>query len=37
MRKISYVKDAENALKRPALPHAKVYLRNIYENLEFHY
>lgn len=37
IRKVNYVKDAQQALERPALPHAKVYLRNIYENLEFHY
>ncbi len=37
MRKVKYVQDASEALSRPALPHAKMYLKNIYENLEFHY
>ncbi|MES2615634.1 MAG: aldo/keto reductase [Bdellovibrionota bacterium] len=37
MRQTNYVHDVQKALERPALPHAKVYLKNIYENLEFHY
>ena len=36
MRRTNYVKDVQQALERPALPQARMVLKNIYENLEFH-